>query len=714
MANLLQTQLSTQILHFRPGRSPQSFEVTVQNQSQQFATFQIELIASGVSSQVDSSWYSLAPDLSAKIPPGDRTHFTVTILDVPPVPGGFVGTMTLAVRVFSLELRQEDRQVLNLVIEGSGITPPQVQLAAEKLTVSPNASVEIPVRLLNPNRSVITVDLSLRGLPLDWLPDGNERRLQLPPKEETSVVFLCQIPSPMEAPSQAYTFEVEARVTAATITRASTILTVLPDGHIEFTVTPVEQKFPLAKSKPVQPAIWNLEFDNQSNLTQEITITTARQQRIFWFSDPNSATTGNGTPPALLYKTDRIAAMPDTVHLEAGGIAPVELQLGVKRPWLGWVRHQQFQISPVLSDDRITLRPPSRTITLHVIPQIRVWLQLLVLSVLAGFLLLPLLGRTSHRGAVNTVQFDGLGNQVVSGSDDQTVRRWVVNQGGLRRIDQPADDDKAVRVVRYRPLNNNAVAIGFENGEIRLVNLLDRTQTSTMLYQQDDRVFDLEFSPDARSLFSGHGSGQVLRWDALNPPSTVVEPEQRVDVGFAIQDLALAGVQSPQLAIAGRFNRLVLWNWQTDTIRSVNYPSGGRTAYITSLDTAAQNPNLLVTSDNQGRITLWDLSTCLNRDADCRQLDGWRDGHGGQPVQSVALSANACYLASGGDDGRVMLWFLDSDGRVLEGRSLGQFPQPINSVDVIQRGNQVLVVSGGSNRQVRIYSVRHTNDCREN
>jgi hypothetical protein len=61
-------------------------------------------------------------------------------------------------------------------------------------------------------------------------------------------------------------------------------------------------------------------------------------------------------------------------------------------------------------------------------------------------------------------------------------------------------------------------AIGLENGEIQLWDLLSEKRDKPLItysWQRDDRVFGLAFTLDARFLFSGHGSGQVLRWSTI-------------------------------------------------------------------------------------------------------------------------------------------------------------------------------------------------------
>ena len=144
------------------------------------------------------------------------------------------------------------------------------------------------------------------------------------------------------------------------------------------------------------------------------------------------------------------------------------------------------------------------------------WLQLFALVALVGLFFIPPLLRNQHRGPVNSVRFDGQANELVSTSDDQTVRRWLRTGRMKRRLDNPLKFDKAVRVASYRPVNNDAIALGFENGEVEIWDLLRDRQAFELQFrpgsepQADDRVFALQFSPDARYLFSGHGSGAVV------------------------------------------------------------------------------------------------------------------------------------------------------------------------------------------------------------
>src|ERR687885_507865 len=71
--NPISIKVSAQVLKFRPGGSPATFEVTVNNDSDRFASFQLEIVAAGANPDPGFQWYSLSPGVSAKKPPGDST-----------------------------------------------------------------------------------------------------------------------------------------------------------------------------------------------------------------------------------------------------------------------------------------------------------------------------------------------------------------------------------------------------------------------------------------------------------------------------------------------------------------------------------------------------------------------------------------------------------------------------------------------------------------
>ncbi|MGA9381496.1 MAG: hypothetical protein WBV73_22280, partial [Phormidium sp.] len=345
---------------------------------------------------------------------------------------------------------------------------------------------------------------------------------------------------------------------------------------------------------------------------------------------------------------------------------------------------------------------------------IPVWLQLVPGLLLLGLLIWWWMLPDGHTAPVRSVKFNGLADWVVSGSDDQSIRLWQVQDKNIKHFQVLGKNqiDKAVRVVRYRPLDNNIVAIGLENGEIQLWDLLTK-KAKKLVSKKDDRVFGLEFTKDSHYLFSGHGNNLVLQWDLQNidrlpETSQILPTPNELKIDFTVSDIALVGNESKHLAIAGRFNQLVLWDW-TDKINVIPrvipyFNSGGQDDYITSISVANNNPNLMAVADNQGNISLWNLTECLaDNKIECQKLDNWSVD---SPVRSISLSANGCYLTSVGDDQKLMLWPLSKNQQrstqFAQGIKLKQFPKKLNSVDLKLVGKHLLIVTGSDDNEVRL------------
>ncbi|NET47403.1 MAG: hypothetical protein F6K09_01500 [Merismopedia sp. SIO2A8] len=765
------TEISTSSLTYEPGQTT-TFDVTVRNQSDRFAAFRVEVLAVGADQSSTMRWYRLAPEVSSKIPPGDSTRFQMELLTVPPVPDGFTGTMNLTVRVYSIELQTEDRQVLRLIIKGTGYLPPRLTLVTRKLQAYPTEQVTIPVSVVNPNRQAVDVVVRLNGLPQTWLPDGIEQHLHLLAKGSKDLAFICQLPSPPQAPSQDYPLTLEAfQPNAPMSVYAEGRLTVMPAGYVEFRCQPTQQTVPETLRRWWNPrvgqAVIDLVLDNQSNVSHQAMLfaqypsnarsavpksavkdpavkdpaTTSKQPKRsrrwawLWFwkqkhrkSDDlaalNATSDGGTNPGPTEHQEILLSQQPldPTLNLSAREMelpldTPVlqTLTIRQKLPWLGWPRAKTVEIQSTLMVPRTDLRNDTKTVYLEIFPLVPIWLQTVL-----GLILILLLGlgwwkvnQVHHQAAVTSVQLNGQADEVASVAKDGDIRLWSIRGRRLRSagvLNQ--GDDRAVRVVRYRPVDNDQVIIGFENGELETWNLLLKQPQLAMSFDRDDRVFDIAIPPDAHSLYSGHGSGTVVQWN-VQPEDEVplAEPLRGFDVRFAIQALTLVGTDRQHLAIAGRNNRLVLINLATEQPLELNYPYGGGNDFITRLDSPSDRPTLLAVSDNQGRISIWDLQSCLATGTSlCNQIDEWSSGHNGRAVRAIAFSADGCFLASSGDDGQVKLWPLTPQGRrlpaIAEGKVVKRFDIPINAVDLARTHRHLKVASGAENGYVRLNTIR--------
>ena len=706
LASATSTSIQPNRLTYDPSGSPVTFTATVVNVSDRFATFRLEVIAAGAEAE-RQQWYRLTPAIGAKVPPGDRAEFTVEIIH-PPV-RHFAGDIDLTVRIVALELGLEERQLVRLSLAGSATLPLQLEVTTPTIQERPGGVLDLGVRVTNPNPQALAIGVQCRGLSPDWLPDGNIQRIKISKGQLIDVSFPCQIPADAVARSQVYPFSFALIDAPGEVTAAGTI-EVLPVGEVA-----LDCEWPCQRLQPPeQPnqedmaeAVFELEVDNRSNLPQVVSIAACYQSRSSRRRPPIA-------PPATF--------TPATLELNEGETGMVTLLAPHRRPWWGWTRRYHLDVSGGLSDARVPLQPELLPLEVRVSPMIPLVVQLAgALALLAFAAILPgLLKPTHHTAPVRTVRFNGAATELVSGSDDRSIRRWQIRGNRLVAQGVVAEVEEAVRVVRYRPVRNNWLAAGYENGSMQLLNLVSGRNLEMFSPQvdggdrRDDRVFALAFDPDSRLLFSGHGSGRIFSWQlrlGADDAQLVNRAPQLVDrAGFAIESMMFAGGSRRFLAVAGQFNRLSLWDFESGEFIRVPYERASNRSVITSVTTAESQPNILAVSDSRGRISLWELSTCTTVDnCPIQETDDW-PGHGGLPVRWLALSEDGCYLASGGDDGNVVLWSLvkangASGLRQDSSRVLRRSREGINSVDIVRLQDRLLVASGGSDRRVQLHAV---------
>jgi len=779
--NSISARLSTQNLIFRPNKPPVTFEVTVNNDSDRIANFQLEIEAAGEKGSSDYQWYRLEPEVAAAQPHGSSTQFQVFIFNTP-IPG-FVGTVNVTVKVFSPQLGQERRLLLRLQIErDQKPNLVSVELPVRDYQVYPGNTVDILVKLRNMGQQPANITLDFAGINSSWLLDSQRRRLLVNPGYHKEVSFPCQPPSVAQAPSDIYPFRVEATSHNSYPASAEGNLEVLPVGFIKFS-TPQSRKtlpkknkwLPDLKSKTVS---YELIFKNASNLRQEI----------------NLEVQGRDSRKCTFKKH------PETVNLDLGQTAKTDLEVTTKRPWFGIRKFLLLEARPELSDQRLgSTDPATQILEIKVLPIIPLWLQLLLLLLLL-LALFPRETPPQHLLAVNSVRINGNGELAVSGSDDCTLRLWEIDNGKLKpderargwnkkdvKICEKAhktkgllfNAEKIVRVVKFVPPNERLIAVGLDSGRIKFIDPSNPKNQSEL--QDDDyigdRVFDLTFTNDAKHIFAGYGSGKLRIW-SREIGSTVWQKEPKIlDLqdkqgelsSFQIYALALTPDQK-YLIVAGSFrrffkipvkeilNRKSLEDFNDFSLQKFEKVGGntGEGDYVWGLDFANYaNKKILATSDSNGYIAIWNLDGCnafsnneqkSNQEVeevegvekverveeiervDCKLLEKWqvkskyKQGNSNQDnlpnqIRSLRFSQDSNYLVSGGDDGRVAVWyFKDDDSFKLDKiKSKGQEGETIkpesnrkiNSIDLrsIEDEGKGFAISGSEDFQVRLHRI---------
>ena len=405
--NYINASLSTQELTFINGTTPASFEVIVKNDSDVFADFQIDIKAAGENRNQGEKWYRLEPEVSSAKPPGSSTSFQVIIFDTPIT--GFIGTANLTVRVFSLQLKQERRLLLRLNI-GSNNQPSilALQLPVKQFHVDASNPVDIPVIVSNNSQQSTEVNLSFL-IDERWKIRNYQQRFPLEAGCQQEVIFKCQAPSVNKAASKNYSFKIEATGSNSHPNSVEGNIEIAPFGFVEFDIANPQLIIPLKHqwlpNWKSDKASFELSFKNISNLIQQINIQLQGK-------DASKCS---------------VEQIPENARLDVGKTNQINLNIKIKRHWVGIRKKLQLEAKAELSDQRqsSTTEPATKTLELKVLPIIPLWLQLTLLAVIAGIAsILSQKDPIMHKASVNSVDFNGVGSIAISGSDDCTLRRW--------------------------------------------------------------------------------------------------------------------------------------------------------------------------------------------------------------------------------------------------------------------------------------------------
>jgi len=716
------------------------FDITVVNESDKFASFHVELSTPGLDDNTDIKWYKVEPEICAKKPSGSETTFHVEIIKAP-IPA-YDTTIDLFLKVLSVEYDDlYTSQKLRLNIK-KPLRSLRLELPVKEFKVSPNELIEIPVIVYNLTSKFSEITLTCAGLNPDWLqfdPDWSNQKQQriftVEPADSKKTRFLCQPPT--DTLSEEYRFTIHAKSNTSQYTsREQGIIKVLPSGVVKFHCNEKEKTIPGIKQP--SSAIYELAFKNESNLPRQVDI----------------------TMPESKPKQCDFITIPEKINLALGETKTIQLVAKKKRPLLGLAQKLLFEVGTNLTSPssgetckEISAEPNNQILSLKILPIIPLLLQILGGTALLLLLLLWILKpRVFHTGPVNSVRFFGNGSLVFSGSSDETIRRWQVDDSPWTLnlftlnhkqplIAQKTQINKAVRVIRQSPKDNDLLGVGLENGEVKLWDLSTDTEKKSLPYNQVNRVFDIVFSQNGRYLFSGHGNGKLNMWDLEKIKyASNSALEKQIDLKFAIYALAI-NESDPKYQLvfsAGRFNKISVWDWKSQRLYELPYkykwlkgknPVFGQQHYITSLATVN---NILASSDNQGYITLWDMNIirgCLNtpqvspaknqnvvqvQTPEVISCDAIISQHkSDQPVRSLALTQSGHYLASGGDDGRIMLWSLPDQNQnqgLKKMQIVAESNAKIKSVDIKALRDYLLVTSGDSEYNVNLYRVNGVKD----
>lgn len=750
--------------------------VTVINTTEKFASFQLELFAEGLEKNSDMEWYSTEPHICAKKPPGDRTEFQITILKSPFPAYDIKIPIKIKILSPEIEHISSEATVILKILPpdkslwvdfpirnftgypGDHIKVPALiynwSLETKKISLQITA---------NSSKTKGNIEAD------KWFPQGNIKSLDLRPGNSEEISFLLVPPKNKLTLRGEYSLALEVHDDEGNYNSTYGTIQILSFGAVVFDCP---QDIQIAKRLPSSDGrrseyqgTFELFFENKSNLSQTITIDTQIGRHAHFIEMK---------PEILKLNTAHIGQVKLSVVTSKPWLRTQKIPIDIYPNLVGKLSGEatdKITVNPNHRKLELKIKPIV-PIWLFILG----FLSLLSIPYLFWLYspksrhTAPISSISTNPDAI----FSGSSDQrLIYWQINRNQKFWIndINRPKFQRIISQNETDKTtnkpIRVVSHLPGDDsNKIALGLEDGNIELWNTSDSSRPEKFSTGKtgSDRIFDLAFTKDTRFLFSGHGSGRINQWLLQQNPSRSVT--SYLYIGTAISSIAISEKENSEdfLIAGGRFNRLSIWNYKGNKGYNLSYeydkeklsladfyfnPITSQNSYITSLAVVDNDrSSILVTADSQGILTTWNLDNIrrcsnsvvqgvnlwkkrarneeglryfslkaneaiLNQNI-CGKLivDQWQGTQSAKSVRSIAISGNGCYLATVGDDGRVMLWPLTTSNerspKFESGLPIKVFKNTkLNSIDINHEfeGNKdiIFISSDAPNNQVRLY-----------
>ncbi|KAI1420955.1 WD40-repeat-containing domain protein [Xylaria sp. FL1777] len=240
-----------------------------------------------------------------------------------------------------------------------------------------------------------------------------------------------------------------------------------------------------------------------------------------------------------------------------------------------------------------------------------------------------------HDGTVNAVRFSSDGRRILSSSNDKTLRIWRIGRVELNLM---AKDDTKL---------------------IQMQSTIDSQDTlRTVLNHHSQPISFVTSSPNGKVVASASYEGDILLWDADQgtPLRTLAGGHSR-----SIRSLAFSQ-DGKNLVSASSDYAIGIWHVNSGKmVRRLT----GHTDWVRDVK-ISPNGDFVASASDDSTARVWEVADSLKGEAipegeendnmeqtACTTLSEHNDY-----VYSVAFSPNGQYLASGGDESRILIWDL--------------------------------------------------------
>ncbi len=230
---------------------------------------------------------------------------------------------------------------------------------------------------------------------------------------------------------------------------------------------------------------------------------------------------------------------------------------------------------------------------------------------------------------------------------------YVINQLPRKYIGK-------TKTIAFGP-NNQTIASGDNEGRIIIWDISDPHNPQVLHnFEQTGSVEKVVFSPDGQTLAAGEHDGQIILWDI---PTGAPKGEPLTGHTGEVKSLAFSPngrwlvSGSVDNAWAAIDETVLLWDLKEPVPQS--YPLIGLKDNVNDITFSADGRTVAASSTN-GDILLWNVGTREPVSEPLRHTSGEQSTSVTLPEIKIALSPDYRTLASGGVDGDIILWDLET------------------------------------------------------
>jgi len=283
-----------------------------------------------------------------------------------------------------------------------------------------------------------------------------------------------------------------------------------------------------------------------------------------------------------------------------------------------------------------------------------------------------------HTGPINSVAFSPDGKQIVSGSDDNTVKLWDMTTG--REIKTFSGHSRFVKSVTFSP-DGRWIVSGSDDNTVKLWDTATGFEIRTFL-GHSSIVSSVAFSPDGRQILSGSWDNTVKLWDLAT--------DHVISTFSGHTGIVSSVAFSPdgrQILSGSWDNTIKLWD--TSTNREIRTFFGH--SYLVSSVTFSPDGRQLISGSYDNTVKLWDTTT----DREIKTFSGHS-----YFVSSVIFSPDGRQIVSSSNITK--LWDL-ATGR--ESRTFSGHPYNVNSIAFSPDGKQIISGSGIWDKTIKLWDL---------